>query len=121
MIQKEHGLSCKKSAGRFTRHAELNEIIKRTWSTADIPSKLVPVGFQKDGKRVDGMTLITWARGQTLIWAASCMDTLAPSNIRFSVKVYLCSSAVKIKLRKYCKLILLSTLHTTQFRKLTVV
>lgn len=82
-----HGLSCKKSAGRFSRHAELNEIIKRTLSSADIPSKLEPVGLErKDGKRVDGMTLIPWSRGQTLIWDATCTDTLAPSNIKFSAK-----------------------------------
>lgn len=82
-----HGLSCKKSAGRFSRHAELNEIIKRTLSTADVPSKLEPVGLVRtDGKRVDGMTLIPWSRGKTLIWDATCTDTLAPSNIKLSAK-----------------------------------
>lgn len=80
-----HGLKCKKSAGRHARHAELNAIIKRALLSAEIPSRLEPPGLvRNDDKRVDGMTLIPWSKGRTLIWDATCTDTLAPSNIRFS-------------------------------------
>lgn len=82
-----HGLKCRKSAGRHARHAEINTIIKRALVSADVPAKLEPVGLaREDGKRVDGMTLIPWSRGSTLIWDATCTDTLAPSNLRFSLK-----------------------------------
>lgn len=80
-----HGLKCKKSAGRHARHAELNAIIKRALLSAEIPSQLEPTGLvRSDSKRVDGMTLIPWSKGRTLIWDATCTDTLAPSNLQFS-------------------------------------
>lgn len=50
-----HGLHCRSSAGRWSRHAELNQIIKRALASADVPVKLGPVGLiRTDGKRVDG-------------------------------------------------------------------
>ena len=55
--------------------------------SADIPAKLEPVGLARDdGKRVDGMSLIPWTKGRTLVWDATCTDTLAPSNLRFGLK-----------------------------------
>lgn len=80
-----HGLKCRKKAGRYATHADLNNIIKRSLTSADIPAALEPVGLvREDGKRVDGITLIPWTKGSALIWDATCTDTLAPSNIRFS-------------------------------------
>ena len=37
-----HGLSCRFSRGRHSRHASLNDIIKRSLDTAKIPSHLEP-------------------------------------------------------------------------------
>ena len=37
-----HGLSCTKSAGRFSRHATLNSLIKQTLGSLDLPSVLEP-------------------------------------------------------------------------------
>lgn len=80
-----HGLKCKNKAGRHALHTEINCILKRALSSADVPSKLEPPGLARDdGKRVDGMTLIPWSKGSTLIWDATCTDTFAPSNINFS-------------------------------------
>lgn len=80
-----HGLKCKKSAGRGPRHSDLNNTIKRTLTTVDIPAKLEPPGlFREDGKRVDGISLIPWHKGQTLVWDATCTDTFAPSNLHHS-------------------------------------
>ena len=77
-----HGLSCKKSAGRHPRHQEINNIICRALQTAKIPSALEPVGMcRSDGKRVDGATLVPWNKGKTLIWDATCVDTLASSYL----------------------------------------
>lgn len=82
-----HGLSCRKSAGRISRHSCLNDLIKRALSSIDVPSVLEPVGmFRSDGKRADGMSLIPWRRGRPLVWDASCSDTLATSYLDFSCK-----------------------------------
>lgn len=58
---------------------ELNRILTY------VPSLLEPMGLARnDVKRVDGMTLIPWSRGSTLVWDATCTDTFAPSNLAFS-------------------------------------
>lgn len=77
-----HGLSCQKSAGRFARHACLNDIIRRALASINIPAVLEPPGLARDdGKRPDGMTLIPWQVGRPLVWDATCVDTLAPSHL----------------------------------------
>ena len=54
-----HGLSCTKSAGRFSRHATLNSFIKQTLGSLDLPSMLEPRGLYRTyGKRPDGVTMI---------------------------------------------------------------
>ena len=76
-----HGLSCCFSRGRHSRHALLNDIIKRSLNTAKIPSHLEPSGFYRsDGKRPDGASVVPWTRGKILVWEATCVDTLAPSH-----------------------------------------
>jgi len=99
-----HGLSCVKSAGRHARHQELNNIICRALQTAKIPSVLEPVGLSRDdGKRVDGMSLIPWNKGQNLIWDATCSDTLAPSYVDKSSKTagFAANKAAVNKRNKY--------------------
>lgn len=82
-----HGLACQYSAARFARHVELNDIIKRALASAQIPSRLEPVGLDHNSrKHPDGMTLIPWSNGQILAWDATCSDTLAPSYISISSK-----------------------------------
>lgn len=54
-----HGLNCIFSAGRFFRHATVNEILRRILTTDRIPNILKP--FEICGineKRPDGITLI---------------------------------------------------------------
>ena len=63
-----HGLSCRKSQGRHSRHSTLNDIIHRALNTAHIPSRLEPADIQRsDGKRPDGITLVPWGRGRQTI------------------------------------------------------
>lgn len=77
-----HGLSCVKSAGRKSRHACLNDIIKRAFQSAEIPCILEPTGlFRDDGKRPDGITLTPWKNGRCLVWDVTCADTVAPSHL----------------------------------------
>lgn len=78
-----HGLSCIKSTGRYRRHAEINDIIRRSLTTVNIPSILEPNGiFRTDGKRPDGMTLIPWRLGKAMVWDATCVDTVALSHLQ---------------------------------------
>ena len=78
-----HALSCRKSAGRFARHTEVNEIIHLAMRTAKVPATLEPAGLSRSyGKRPDGCTLAPWARGQLLAWDFTLPDTLASSYIR---------------------------------------
>ncbi len=66
-----HALSCRKSAGRIPRHANFNKIMSTALSKIDFPCLLEPPGINRlDGKRVDGVTIIPWERGKSLIWDA---------------------------------------------------
>ena len=75
-----HGLSCRYSKGRHSRHAALNDIVKRSLDAAKIPSHLEPLGlYRSDGKRPDGASVVPWQRGKILVWDVTCSDSLAPS------------------------------------------
>ena len=76
-----HGLSCRFSKGRHSRHAAVNDIIRRALDSARIPSHLEPLGlYRSDGMRPDGATVVPWKYGRVLVWDATCTDTLAPSH-----------------------------------------
>lgn len=102
-----HGLSCSKSAGRISRHASLNDIIRRAFTTANVAAILEPNGLMRDdGKRPDGMTLIPWKMGRPLVWDATCVDTMAPSHLpETHVRAgAAANSAERLKQRKYSSL-----------------
>ena len=81
-----HGLSCRKSAGRIIRHNSLNDLIKRSLATAEIPSRLEPTSLSRsDGKRPDGISLMPWKQGRCLVWDVTCCDTLAISHLNCAV------------------------------------
>ena len=64
-----HGLSCRFSKGRHSRHAVVNDTIKRSLEAAKVPCHLEPTGlYRSDGKRPDGATLVPWKRGKVLVW-----------------------------------------------------
>ena len=76
-----HGLSCRFSKCRHSRHAALNDIIKCALDSAKIPCHLEPTGlYRSDGKRPDGASVVPWKYGRVLVWDATCADTLAPSH-----------------------------------------
>jgi hypothetical protein len=63
-----HGLSCRRSSGRFPGHHALNDILRRALVSAGVPSIWEPVGVcGSDGKRPDGMTQIPWKEGKCLV------------------------------------------------------
>ncbi|XP_063629995.1 uncharacterized protein LOC134801393 [Cydia splendana] len=99
-----HGLSCQRSAGRLSRHAALNDIIRRSLVTVNVPAILEPTGMARDdGKRPDGMSLIPWRMGRVLVWDATCVDTLAPSHLHGTTKKAgaAAEAAESLKRRKY--------------------
>ncbi|XP_063547387.1 uncharacterized protein LOC134754868 [Cydia strobilella] len=102
-----HGLSCVRSAGRMSRHASINDVIRRALVSAKVPAVLEPSGLARDdGKRPDGMTMVPWSMGRPLIWDATCVDTLAPSHVLSTSATagVAASSAESLKRRKYAVL-----------------
>jgi hypothetical protein len=80
-----HGLSCVRSAGRQSRHAVVNDLIKRALVSAGVQNIREPTGLcAVSDLRPDGVTLIPWSRGKALVWDFTCPDTLAPSHVRQS-------------------------------------
>jgi len=56
-----HSLICKHTAGRITRHQAINDVIAKAFVTADISVTKGPTGLSnKDNKRPDGLTPLTW-------------------------------------------------------------
>ena len=83
-----HGLKCKKSKGRFSRHHAVNDIIARALNLANFPAMLEPSGIvREDNKWPDGMTNVPWSHGRHLVWDFTCPDTLAPSCVAEERKV----------------------------------
>ena len=82
-----HGLSCNRQTGRHSRHAQINEIVKRSLVQAKIPATTEPPGLSRsDGKRPDGLTMTTWKQGKCLIWDSTVADTLCQSYVYQSSK-----------------------------------
>lgn len=91
----------------MSRHASLNDIIRRAFTTVNVPAVLEPNGLLRDdGKRPDGMTIVPWELGRPMVWDATCVDTLAPSHLpRTSVEAGAAAdSAEDLKRRKYAGL-----------------
>ena len=103
-----HGLSCTKSAGRFSRHATLNSLIKQTLGSLDLPSMLEPRGlYRTDGKPPDGVAMTPWEMGKELVWDVTFVDALAPSRLH---QGSLCNPGTTVtetesrKIENYCEL-----------------
>ena len=66
------GLSCRKSEGRHSRHASLND-----HQALGVPSRLEPPGLSPEARWLDSGTMEFWYR--PLVWDATCPDTFASS------------------------------------------
>ena len=107
-----HGLKCKKSRGRFSRHHSVNDIIARALNLANVPAMLEPVGIvREDNKRPDGMTNVPWSHGRHLAWDFTCPDTLAPSHL-CTTSAEAGSAATEAEERKIRKYTSTATYHT---------
>ena len=80
-----HAFVCKMAPRRITRHHAVNDIISRAFASAKIPVMKESSGlFRSDGKRPDGLTLISWQRGLSLTWDVRVATTLVDSYISAS-------------------------------------
>ena len=74
--------SCRFSIGRLPRHTALSDVIRCSLQSTGMPALLEHAGLDGgDGNRPDGITLLPYARGKSLIWDATCIDTFSPSNM----------------------------------------
>ena len=77
-----HGLVCKKAPGRSIRHHALKDLVARALSDADIPSSIEPQGLcRSDGKRPNGLTLLPWQSGKSLVWDVTVVCPFADSYV----------------------------------------
>jgi len=77
-----HGLACRRSAGRSSRHYAINDLVYRALHRANVPAVKEPAGLlRSDGKRPDGLTLIPWHGGRSATWDVTVTDTMAASYL----------------------------------------
>lgn len=103
----KHGLSCSIAAGTKARHEEGNNILQRSLKSAEIPSTREPPGCSgPDGKKPDGLTLVPWARGRSLLWDFTCSDTFANSYVNKTARElgWSARQAEQFKIKKYSHL-----------------
>ena len=99
-----HDLSGLKSAGRFSRHSNLNALMKQGLSSTHIPSVLEPRHlYRTDQKRPDGLTLVPMAGGKQLLWDVTVVDSLAPCRINAGSVCNPGTAAAKAEERKIDK------------------
>ena len=82
-----HGLACGRQLGRWSRHSEVNNLIKRALVQAKIPATLEPTQLAvTDARRPDGLTYHSWREGKQMIWDFTCSDTLCDTYVKRSAK-----------------------------------
>ena len=79
---KEIVLSCTKSAGSISRHATCNSLLKQTFGSPGLPSKLELRGlYQTDAQRQDRVSMIPCEMGKQMVWDVTVVNALAPSRL----------------------------------------
>ena len=73
------------SAGRLTRHAELNNAIKWALQTSGIPCQLEPPGLPRDdGRKLESITMFACKLRKPLCWDYTCTDIFASIHVNKS-------------------------------------
>ena len=78
-----HDSVCKQALSKIARHQAINDVIARAITAAGVPAVTKEtVGLTRlDGKRPDGLTLISWQGGKPLTWDVTVVSTLANSYL----------------------------------------
>ena len=106
-----HGLSCRKSGPRHTRHSKLNYLIWRAVKRAQIPAIKETIGLSRiNGEKADRATLIPSKRGKPLAWDITVPDTYAASHLAETAESA-GASANKAAANKISKYSTLATTH----------
>ena len=64
-----HSFVCKRAPGRSARRHVLNDLVARSYASAEVPVTKEPAGLlRSDGKRPDGISLVPWQSGKSLCW-----------------------------------------------------
>ena len=116
-----HALSCKGNPGRFQRHHLINDIVWRAVQKAGFPSVKEPHGLVRmDGKRPDGLTLISWREGGCAIWDVTVTDTVTTSYLVISSSITALAAEVEAKRKeaKYIEICLSSPFFLIAFETL---
>ena len=59
------------SAGRHFRHAMLNDILHKALSSANVPSRLEPIGLDRADGKCPGITMVPWSNDRLLVLDAT--------------------------------------------------
>ena len=71
-----------RKTGQIARHCVFNDIIWRAVGAAGIPAVKEPSGLDRqDAKRPDGLTLIPWHGGRSLVWDVTVVSPLPASYV----------------------------------------
>ena len=71
-----------RKTGQIARHCVFNDIIWRAVGAAGIPAVKDPSGLDRqDGKRPDGLTLIPWHGGRSLVWDVTVSGVLLKMEV----------------------------------------
>jgi len=82
-VDSDHGLHCVSNGlAMRNRHDNLNHIISRCLTTVSIPHRLEPAHLLLfNDLRPDGVTLLRWQRGLSMLWDITVASTTAPSVV----------------------------------------
>ena len=81
----DHALVCRRGAGRYGRHTEINSRLKGALAEAGVSSILEPTGLTRsDGNRPDGATVLPYSRGVPMAWDATIIHSCAFSYLHAS-------------------------------------
>jgi len=103
-----HKLSCKSfSLEVNARHNQINDVLSRALIQAGVPNRKEPMGLSPTSNiRPDGLTVMPWSSGKSLIWDVTVHNTYADSYVQRSSRDmgFVARDAEKLKRFHYFEL-----------------
>jgi hypothetical protein len=101
-----HSFSCKRNNGKMLRHNIVNSIISKSLTSAGLQNKTEPSNLiNANNLRPDGITLIPFKRGKSLVWDVTLPHPLAVSHLQNFSPGKSATNAENKKLIKYVSLV----------------
>ena len=77
-----HSFVCKSARGSQQGHHALNDLVARFFAATGASVTKEPARLSRmDGKRQDGLTLVSWQSGKSLCWDITVICSLAESYV----------------------------------------